>query len=175
MLLSIIQLYLGWIVENKYVFGEDYCLCMVANPNFYKHHCNWEPESNEEVGEYKKYRDRTIRYFWSNYASYAPMVGTMPISERVINPEPEYFYAPYIPVTRSEEESKLYKHMRRTVGCTNWCFFGSNVAPIGQCDKCYEEAKQKQNSKKEDGGSYINDLDAGVMASHLYKHWVEGD
>lgn len=85
-------------MENKYIFGEDYCLCMVAHPNFYKHYCDWEPESNEEVGEYKKYRDRTIRYFWSNYASYDPMVGTMPISDRAINPEPEYFYAPYIPV-----------------------------------------------------------------------------
>ena len=162
-------------MENKYVFGIDYCLCMAAHPNFYKHHCGWEPETNEEVGEYKQYRDRTIRYFWSNYASYAPMVGTMPISERAINPKPEYVYMPYISVLRSEEESKRYKQMRRTVGCTNGCFFSDNIPHIDQCNKCYEEAKQKQDSKKEDNSSYIGDLDAGVMASHLYKHWIEGD
>lgn len=131
-------------MENKYVFSEDYCLCMVAHPNFYKHYCSWEPETSEsECGEYKQYRDRTIRYFWSNNAPYEPMIGTMPISERALNPEPEYIYAPYSLVLRSEEESKLYKHMRRTVGCTNGCFFGKGVPYMEQCNKCYEAALNK--------------------------------
>lgn len=135
-------------MENNYIFSEDYCLCMVAHPNFYKHYCGWEPESNEQVGEYKKYREKTIRYFWSHYASYTPMVDTILISERAINSESEYFYAPYIPITRSEEESKLCKHMRRTVGCTNGCFFSKGIPPIGQCDKCYEAALNKEKYKK---------------------------
>lgn len=86
-------------MENKYIFSEDYCLCMIAHPNFYKHYCDWERETSEgECGEYKKYREKTIRYFWNNNAPYTPMVGTMPISKRATNPELEYSYAPYIPI-----------------------------------------------------------------------------
>lgn len=130
---------------NKHVFGEDYCLCMIAHPNFYKHYCDWEQEtSDNECGEYKKYREKTIRYFWNNNASYEPTIGTMLISKKAINPELEYVYAPYIPVVRSEEESKLYKHMRRTVGCINGCFFSKGIPPIGQCNKCYEAALKKE-------------------------------
>ena len=122
-------------MDNNYIFSEDYCLCMVAHPNFYKHYCGWEPESNEEVGEYKKYREKTIRYFWGNNASYTPTVGTMLISERARNTKLEYVYAPYIAVTRSEEESKRYKHMRRTVGCTNGCFFSKSIHHLIVNDK----------------------------------------
>ena len=68
----------------------------------------------------------------------------MLISERARNTKLEYVYAPYITVTRSEEESKRYKHMRRTVGCTNGCFFSKSIPHIEQCNKCYEAALNKE-------------------------------
>ena len=56
-------------------------------------------------------------------------------------------YLPYI-VQRCkrcyEEATKLYKHMRRVVGCTNGCFFGDSVTIKERCERCYEKAtKQK--------------------------------
>lgn len=137
------------INTEELILGKDYCNYFLFNPKVYQL-MGWEINSEEDAGIIKDKSTNELRFYWDkNFPENEYGSGTMPISERARNPKLEYFYAPYMFKQWDEEALKLYKHMRRVVGCTNGCFFGDSVTIEEKCKRCYEEAtKQNENKDK---------------------------
>lgn len=126
------------------ILGKDYCNYFIANPKLYQL-IGWEINSEEDTGIIKDKSTNELRFYWSkNCPENEYWFTQMLIGKGAKETTMEAIYAPYIAQQWDEEALKLYKHMRRVVGCTNGCFFGDSVTIDKKCKQCYEKATKQR-------------------------------